>query len=190
MADRRKTEACPFRTACCDEDFQQDHPFLVSVTVLCSLLIGTVGIVNIVKISNTSNSIYNNNLVPLTSLYKISTNFLALETELRDVAIGKSKTDFMTVDHTEDTIIQQLKMFSKSESSARNQAYIKQMVDDIARMQNDGQTVNSYRLMNDTDGAYKLLYGDMQKTSDDFVSTINKIYDSNQTPRKRRTIRT
>lgn len=79
---------------------------LVSVTVLCSLLIGTVGIVNIVKISNTSNSIYNDNLVPLTSLYKISTNFLALETELRDVAIGKSKTDFMTVDHTEDTIIQ------------------------------------------------------------------------------------
>jgi hypothetical protein len=66
----------------------------ITIAVLSSALIGTVGVINIVRINSMSSSIYHENLVPLTPLYKISTDFLSLQTELRDLAIGKNQTSF------------------------------------------------------------------------------------------------
>jgi methyl-accepting chemotaxis protein len=63
----------------------------ILVAIFGSVSVGTAGVVNLVRIDNISNQIYNENLIPLTPLYNISTNFLKLQTEMRDIALGKER---------------------------------------------------------------------------------------------------
>jgi methyl-accepting chemotaxis protein len=156
---------------------------LITVAILSSMLIGIVGIINIVKIKNTSDYIYNNNLVPLTSLYKISTSFLSVQTELRDVAIGKNNTNYQTIDKTQQEILDQLSICSKYTSTEQQKNYISKLVNDICNMQMYEKNIyNSLQFGNNSvasDDAYALLYGDFGKTSNDFESTINEMFAFN-----------
>jgi hypothetical protein len=96
-----------------------------------------------VKIRNTSDYIYNNNLVPLTSLYKISTSFLSVQTELRDVAIGKNNTNYDTIDNTQQQILNQLSIYSKYVSTEQQKNYISKLIDDISTMESSEQSIYS-----------------------------------------------
>jgi hypothetical protein len=56
----------------------------ITVACMSSVLVGTFGVINIVQINHISSNMYNGNLVPLTPLYNISTDFLKLQSQLRD----------------------------------------------------------------------------------------------------------
>jgi methyl-accepting chemotaxis protein len=157
---------------------------LLTVAILSSMLIGIVGIINIVKIRNTSDYIYNNNLVPLTSLYKISTSFLSVQTELRDLAIGKNNTNFDIIDNTQRQILQQLSIYSKYVSTEQQKNYISKLVNEISSMESSEQSIySSLEYGNKSDG-YTMLYGDFTKTTNDFESTINEMFAFNTSDAK------
>lgn len=148
----------------------------ITIAIISSTLVGTVGIINIVKINNMSDSIYSENLVPLTSLYKISTNFLLIQTELRDLAISKNKTNYNDVYNTLQDIIGQLHIYSTYVSTDQDRNYISKLAEDISNMQIYGQTIQADFQSGNPEDGYTLLYGDLTNTTNDFNSTINKMF--------------
>lgn len=142
--------------------------------ILSSILIGTVGIVNIVKINSMSKEIYSENIVPLTPLYRISTNFLLLQNELRDVGIGKSKVNYNDIFTVESDTIKQLKLYKKYISSEQEQEYLSKLNSDVNMMNANIQTIETDFSIGNSESGYNLLYND--KTSDDFNTTVNKLF--------------
>lgn len=61
----------------------------VIIAIISSVLIGTVGLVNINKINSLSSAMFNENLVPLRPIYRVEVNFLYMRAAIKDMALSK-----------------------------------------------------------------------------------------------------
>lgn len=160
----------------------------VTMALLCSVLIGTVGVVNILQINNMSNTIYQENIAPLTPLYEISTNFLHLETELRDVGIGKNYTTFGDISKLQEDTLYKIQFYSNSVSSDEEASYLRRLEEDIDNLNIYESGIESELATKNYDGAYDMLYGEMSKSASDFDTTINKLFELKTSQAKSRNL--
>jgi methyl-accepting chemotaxis protein len=149
----------------------------VIIVILSSIPIGAVGVINIVKINNMSNTVYDENLVPLTPLYKIETDFLTMQLQIRDLAIDNSKYDFSSSITLQDDILQQLKLYSQYVSSKQERDCLSSLTTDLSSLEINMQTLTmTFQYQNHQDG-YDLLYGDVAKTTESFNNNVNKLFE-------------
>ena len=148
----------------------------VTMAVLCSVLIGIVGVVNILGINSMSNTIYKENLSPLTPLYQISTNFLTLQVKLRDFGIGKNHTTFSDITRLQEDTLNKIQVYSNTVSSDAESDSLDRLQSDIDNMNIDESEIEAELATQDYNDAYGVLYGDLSKQANNFDATINKLF--------------
>jgi methyl-accepting chemotaxis protein len=113
----------------------------LAVAVISSVLISAVGVINLKNNNNMSQSIYSEDLVPLSPLYRIETDFLSMEFKV-------NSDDFFTNQAAISNYVTQLdaelSKYSKSVTDTNEKADLSQMVSDITDFQNQGNNALNY----------------------------------------------
>lgn len=148
----------------------------ILITVVSALPIGAVGVVNIIQISNNAQNSYKTNMVPLTPLYKIETNFLMISSKIRDVAIDSNTDQFSAINNLENDTLKQLNQYSKYVTGDKEKAFLTKLTEDFLTLETSTQTMNNDFQYGDKTEGYKLLYGDVEKATTDFNKNVNSLY--------------
>jgi methyl-accepting chemotaxis protein len=148
----------------------------VVVAVISSLLIGTVGIVNIVKINKMSVEIYQQNLVPLTPLYKIEIDILSIQSQIKDAAIDKSRYNINSISASQQDLQNQISQYNQYASSNDEKDDLHNLLVDVAGMMNYENTLPMDFEFGDTKDGDTLLYGGLVKTIDNCTTTVNQLF--------------
>ena len=72
--------------------------------------------------------------------------------------------------------MKQLQLYSKYVSSKQEQDYLNKLVADIGKMNSEESSIQSDFQFGKSQAGYALLYGDMAKFTNDFESTVNKVF--------------
>jgi methyl-accepting chemotaxis protein len=156
--------------------------FLV-IAVLSSLLIGAVGIVNLNNNNKMSQNIYNEDLVPLSSLYRIQTYFITMGTKVNSDDVFKnqsSETKLFT------QICAELSKYSSTVKNPKEKAVLTQISSDITDYNAKAQEAINDFAINDSKAAYELIDGKMTTISAHLDQLITSIYTQKTTEAKQR----
>jgi methyl-accepting chemotaxis protein len=148
----------------------------VITAIIGSALIGTVGVISIIGINQMSNTVYTNNMLPLTPLNKIESNFLTIQVKLRDIALNPEKSDLSEFEVLNSDTLAQLKKYGQYVSSQKERDYLNQLANDLSRINTDVSALQSTFLYGDRTTGFALLYGEVAITSDRFEKTVDMLF--------------
>lgn len=145
------------------------------VALVGNILIGIVGVFNIVKISNVASEIYKKNLVSLTPLNKIQTDAFSIQSLLKDKAINSSDNYDQELSNLQQDILNQLSAFSEYADSNAEKQDVSALAADLGTIMNGAQILNRTFGLGDVAQGEKVLNGDVANASKAFNQAINKL---------------
>ena len=171
-----------------DKNISRKITQAILIIALCSsIIIGLVGIINIVLIKSNSEQVYSQNLVPLSPVYKASSDFATVRVSLRDLLLGNgdkaTKESIINSSYTDmDKELTKYRSGISSSEEKNNFTKIKKAVDDYKDIKND---VIKYIDSGEKEKADTLLTGSAAKSLDDAISSaftmnINQAQQRNQ----------
>jgi methyl-accepting chemotaxis protein len=145
------------------------------ISVISSLLIGIVGIVNIRNNDNISQKIYSEDLLPLSPLYSTSTEFLLMMSKVNG---GNVSANQAAINNMESELYKELIAYNKTVTDYNEKGVLTQMMSDICNLTLDmSNALNDFSAGN-TKSAYAIVDGQIANTSTDFDKLINGLYMS------------
>jgi len=143
------------------------------IAVISSLIIGAVGIVNLNHSNIMSQNIYNEDLVPLSPLYRIQTNFITMGTKVNgsDPINGK-----MDVSSLSAELLKELSQYSATVKDTKEKAVLLQMGADISEYETGINETLDHFIGSDSEFAYKLINGKLTTISAHFDKLITGLY--------------
>ncbi|MBE6821928.1 MAG: HAMP domain-containing protein [Ruminococcaceae bacterium] len=144
------------------------------VAVISSLLTGTVGIINLYNNNSMSQNIYQQDLVPLSPLYRVQTDFLTMGTKVNDGDAFQNQT---TIGQLYTQICTELTQYSSTVADSEEQATLSQMSADITEYYTQAKEALNDFVIGDSQAAYTLIDGKMATTSQHFDELINGLYN-------------
>lgn len=145
---------------------------ILIIAICSSIIIGLVGILNIVVINNDSDQVYTQNLTPLLPLYKVTSDFTTVRVSVRDLILnsGDPVAKQNGIDAALTDIDKQLAAYESYLSSPEEKSNfqtIKKAVSDYINTKNE---VLKYLALGDRGKATAQLNGTAAKALDSAVS--------------------
>jgi methyl-accepting chemotaxis protein len=153
------------------------------IAFISSFIIGTVGIINLNNNNAMSESIYNEDLVPLSPLYRIQTDFITMGTKVNGNDTFGSQND---INDLSVKLLKELSQYSETVKDTNEKAILKQMTTDITDYQIQMREVLNCFLSNDTKSGYDLMKDKVSKTSDHFDGLITTLFSQKIAEAKQR----
>ncbi len=154
----------------------------VIVAVIGGVLIGSVGFLYINKINSLSKVIYNENLAPLTPIYRVEVDLLKMRNNLRDMALSKSQDKSQYVNTINDLykdLNNNLNLYSKFISSDEENQNLKLLKSELDRYVVIKDKVINLIQSNQLDNALTLMNGDGGTVTNELDTSITKAFDIN-----------
>lgn len=145
----------------------------IVIAVISSLLIGAVGIVNLRNNNTMSQSIYNEDLVPLLPLYRMQMNFITMQTKVNGDDIFKNQA---AINKLSDELSTELSQYSSTVKDAKEKAVLAQMSSDINDYLTEMNEALSDFSNNNSKAAFELIDGKLATTSSHFDNLITNLY--------------
>lgn len=144
------------------------------VAVISSLLTGAVGIINLYNNNAMSQNIYQQDLVPLSQLYRIQTDFLTMGTKVNDGDVFQNQN---TVGQLHIQLCTELAQYSSTVTDSEEREILSQMSDDITEYCTQAREALNSFVIGDTKAAYELIDGKMATTSQHFDELLTGLYN-------------
>ena len=153
------------------------------ITFFSSFIIGAVGVLNLNSNNAMSEKIYREDLMPLSPINRIQTDFLTMGTKLNPNDISTSQNE---VSNYSFKILKELSEYSETVTDSQEKAIINQMTNDITSYQLQMREVITHFQNNDSKTAYELMKNDISKTSEHFDGLITSLFSQKIAEAKQR----
>lgn len=160
---------------------------LISAFVLVSLMaaiVGITGVVNMNTLSQNSDQLYSQNTVHLIEVSKISTDYMQIRINMRDIIFNKNldkSTAKQKIDTLFGSINKQLEDYEKSQNTHQEAALISDMETSLTGYETIKDKIISFVNNGDSTEASKLIYVDQTgvKLATQIQEDISKLQDIN-----------
>lgn len=146
--------------------------FLV-IAVISSVIIGGVGVVNLNNNNTMAQNIYNEDLVPLSPLYRIQTDFITMGTKVNGSDLFSSKA---AVSALSTQLLKELSQYASTVKDSKEKEVLSQMTADIGDYVTKVSEVLDDFGSDNTKAAYELIDGKMSEVSAHFDKLITGLY--------------
>ena len=153
------------------------------IAFFSSFVIGAVGVLNLNSSNAISERIYSENLVPLSPLYRIQTDYLTMGTKINANDIFGSQN---AISDLSFKILNELSEYSMTVKDENEKAVLKQMTSDITDYQIQMREVLNDFQNNNSKAAYELMKNDISKTSEHFDGLITSLFSQKIAEAKQR----
>ncbi len=145
----------------------------LAIAVISSFLIGTVGIINLNNNNEMSQNIYKEDLVPLSPLYRIQTDFITMGTKVNGDDVSKNHT---AISKLSTQLCTELSQYSSTVTDSKEKAVLSQMSSDIAEYITEvKEALDKFTNANPA-AAYELIDGKLTTTAAHFNNLITNLY--------------
>jgi methyl-accepting chemotaxis protein len=145
---------------------------IVLVAIGSSIIIGLVGVISIINIKINSKRIYDEDLVPLTTIYKISADFSSVQTNLRNVLLNNGDEISLKSSITASFVDmrKQLTDYGKDLSSSKKKSNFTTMKNTALGYEDTKNQFLLYYSLGDKDDAQALLTGSAPAALDSSIA--------------------
>ena len=161
---------------------------IVTVALCSSIIIGLVGVINIVIISNNSEKMYSEDLVPIATVYKISSDYSSVQVDLRSLLlnIGDNSTTQSNIKTAFADIHKQLANYQKELSSPEEKSNYTAMKIAVSSYESIKSEFLMYLQFENRDKAQALISGNDSKALNNSITKAltlsnNQAQQRNQT---------
>lgn len=155
---------------------------ILSINICSSILIGLTGIVGAAVVSNLTSQMYNQNMAPLTNVYKIEQDLLTLRMNFRNMVINRENAAPYITENEQiyQDIVNRIHSAGKHLSSTAEIANYQKITTDFAAYKKQGFDVAMNYIRNGQfDAETRELYGNGNTVSANLDADINREYTIN-----------
>lgn len=146
----------------------------LAIALVSNLLIGAVGVYNLIAVNTMSKEMYDKDLSPLSPLYRIETTFLNMKSQIYGDDFFEMRAK---VEDSESTLNKYLSEYSKTVYDPQEKQALHSMVEDISDLTVQLSNVFAKLSVGESDAARDILNGQVTKTTNHFDKTINQLYE-------------